>query len=488
MFQRAELKTGSTMILEQIVARTRSDLEARKSEVPLQEIQARAATQPAPLDALATLRANNAVHVIAEVKRASPSKGLLAPNFDPVGLARTYADGGASLISVLTEPHFFQGSPTYLTSIKQAVNLPVLCKDFIFDEYQVYEARSWGADLILLICALLDDAQLRHLLSVARSVGMHCLVETHSAEEVQRAVAAGAMIIGVNSRDLRTFAMHPGLIRDLRSLIPMDRALVAESGIHTAADARRLARYDISAMLVGESLVTASDIPHQLDQLLRGANQSTQVKICGLSEVRHLRAAVEAGADLVGLVFYKPSHRYVTPQHARELLQTLEEASTQVEVVGLFVNEEADFINEVAELAGLDVVQLHGDESPEFCQRIRRPVLKALHMHGPADLNKLRAYRDVTWRLLLDTPTPGWGGSGEAHDWNLAREAAREQRVFLAGGLRAENVGEAINQVKPWGVDVSSGVETNKIKDGTKIRTFIAQVRTFAQPAYDQKG
>jgi indole-3-glycerol phosphate synthase / phosphoribosylanthranilate isomerase len=356
----------------------------------------------------------------------------------------------------------------------------VLCKDFIFDAYQVYEAHSWGADLILLICAILDDAQLRHLLKVAHSLGMHCLVETHNEEEARRAVAAGAMIIGVNSRDLRTFEMHPGLIRDLRPLIPTDRALVAESGIHSSADARRLARYDIAAMLVGESLVTSKDIAGQLGQLLRGANQSVQVKICGLSEEQHVRVAAEAGADLFGLVFYEPSHRYVTPQRACELVQALEGKCTQIEAVGLFVNKEAEYINEVANLAGLDIVQLHGNESPEFCQRVQRPVLKALHIGDEADLGKLQAYRDSAWRLLLDTPTPGWGGSGATHDWSLAQRAAQQQRVFLAGGLHPENVAGAIAQVRPWGVDVSSGVETGKRKDETKIRAFIAQVRGLA--------
>ncbi len=465
------------MILDEIVARSRIDLEQRKQEVPLAEVQAQAARQSPARDALAALRARSAVHIIAEVKRASPSKGLLAPNFDPVGLARTYAAGGASLISVLTEPHFFQGSPDYLMAIKQAVEVPVLCKDFLYDEYQVYEARSWGADLILLICAILDDAQLSHLLAVARSLNMHALVEAHSADEVQRAVKAGAQIIGVNSRDLRTFEMHPGLIRDLRSLIPADRVLVAESGIHSAADARRLARYDVQALLVGESLVTSNDIPGQLSRLLQGANKSVQVKICGLSQERHVRVVLEAGADLFGLVFYEPSHRYVTPRRARELVQTLENGRAKIEVVGLFVNKEAEFINEVAELVGLDVVQLHGDESPEFCQSIRRPVLKALHMHAASDLGKLQAYRDTTWRMLLDTPTPGWGGSGETHDWELARAAASQQRVFLAGGLHPANVAEAIAQVHPWGVDVSSGVESAKVKGEAKIREFIEQAR-----------
>lgn len=472
------------MILEQIVARTRSDLEERKRSVPLEEAQARARRQPPPRDALAALRAKNAIHVIAEVKHASPSKGLLAANFDPVQLAQTYEAGGASLISVLTEPHFFQGSPAYLTAIKQAVRLPVLCKDFIFDEYQVYEARSWGADLILLICAMLENEQIQRLREVAHSLGMHCLVETHDAAEVYRAVTLGAQIIGVNSRDLRTFEMHPGLIRNLRRQIPADRVLVAESGIHSAADARRLARYDIQAMLIGESLITSSDIPGQLAQLLRGANESVQVKICGLSEAQHIQTAVEAGADLFGLVFYKPSHRYVTPRQAHDLVQSLGERRSRVEAVGLFVNEEADFINRTALEADLDVVQLHGDESPEFCQLIHRPVIKAIHMRDVSDLGKLQAYRETTWRLLLDTPTPGWGGSGATHDWSLARIAAHGQRVFLAGGLHPANVAEAIGQVRPWGVDVSSGVETNKIKDEAKIRAFLHRVRAFDEQKF----
>jgi len=466
-----------TMILEQIVAHTRSDLQQRKRELPLPELQERAHRQPPPRDALAALRAHNSIHVIAEVKRASPSRGLLAPDFDPVGLARTYEAGGASLISVLTEPHFFLGAPAYLTAIRRAVALPVLCKDFIVDEYQVYEARYWGADLILLIGALLENEHLQHLLAIAHHLGMHALVETHSAAEVYRAVTLGAQIIGVNSRDLHTFEMHPGLLRNLRRLIPADRVLVAESGIHSAADARRLARYDIQAMLVGESLVTSGDPAGQLARLLHGANAGIQAKICGLREARHIQTAVEAGADLFGLVFYPPSHRAVTADQAHDLVQSLGELRPRVEAVGLFVNEEADVINRTALEADLDVIQLHGDESPEFCQRIHRPVIKAIPLHDASDFGKLQAYRDSTWRLLLDTPTAGRGGSGITHDWSLARAFAHGRRVLLAGGLHPANVADAIMQVRPWGVDVSSGVETERRKDEQKIRAFLQEVR-----------
>src|SRR5947199_1257856 len=196
------------MFLDRIVAQTRIDLEQRKQEYPLEEMQRLAASQPAPRDLLTALLpvpqtgspqdSKAQVRLIAEVKRASPSKGLLAPHLDPVALARTYEANGAAAISVLTEPHFFLGSPEYLTAIKQAVNIPVLRKDFIVDEYQVYEARAWGADAILLICAILDDQQLRHLLKVAHDQRMRCLVEVHNAGETRRAVAAATVLDGIN--------------------------------------------------------------------------------------------------------------------------------------------------------------------------------------------------------------------------------------------------------------------------------------------------
>ena len=518
------------MFLDRIVAQTRLDLEQRKQERPLEEMMRLAMSQPPPRDLLEAIRpgrSKSQVHLIAEVKRASPSKGLLAPHLDPVELARSYEANGAAAISVLTEPHFFLGSPEYLTAIKQAVNIPVLRKDFIMDEYQVYEARAWGADAILLICAILDDRQLRHLLKAAHDHGMRCLVEVHNAGETRRAVEAGAVVIGINSRDLVTFDLNPSLVRELRQLIPADRVVVAESGIHTTTDARRLARYDVQAMLVGESLVKSNDVATQMRSLLQGANESVQVKICGLRTQEHLSAAIDAGADMLGFVFYEPSHRYLAPQQAQALCESMimnskkfmgashpgDEApvgadlscpppiyrptdldsrypgsfvkvhyrepadQTLPDLVGVFVNKDAGFINDVAEQVGLHFVQLHGHESPEFCQQIKRPVLKALHLHTHADKGMVKAYQETTWRILLDTPTPAWGGTGVTHDWSLARNVATELPIMLAGGLTPENVTEAISQVHPWGIDVSSGVETNKQKDVTKIRTFIENVR-----------
>jgi indole-3-glycerol phosphate synthase/phosphoribosylanthranilate isomerase/anthranilate synthase/indole-3-glycerol phosphate synthase/phosphoribosylanthranilate isomerase len=465
------------MFLDRIISQTRFDLEQRKLTTPFEEQQRLAFAQSTPRDFLQALKVQAKTSLIAEVKRASPSKGNFAPEVDPVELAQIYDANGATAISVLTEPHFFLGSFDYLAAIKQAVHVPVLCKDFIIDEYQVYEARAWGADAILLICAILDQIQLQRLLKVAHELSMSCLVEVHTSEETQRAIAAGAHIIGINSRDLKTFQIHSDLIRELRPLIPKDTVVVAESGIHTGADARRLARYDVQAMLVGESLVTSQDIPAQIHTLLKGAGENVQVKICGLRTTDQILTARDAGVDLLGLMFYEQSSRFIQPQAAKELLKTYEDDQGSPDIVGIFVNEEANYINDVVEHVGLHFVQLHGDESPEFCTRIHRPVIKALRLNGKTHSHSTETYSQTTWRILLDTPTTRWGGSGETHDWVLARSIAQQIPIFLAGGLTPENVGEAIQQVHPWGVDVSSGVETHGKKDIKKIQAFVEHAR-----------
>ncbi len=467
------------MFLDQIVLQTRVDLEQRKWVLPFEDLQRLALAQAAPrnFDEALRSRSKSRISLIAEVKRASPSKGVFAPDADPVALASIYAANGAAAISVLTEPHFFRGSFEYLAAIKQAISVPVLCKDFIVDEYQVYEARAWGADAILLICAILDQVQLRRLIQVAHDLRMCCLVEAHTSEEVKRAIEAGAMVIGINSRDLRTFQLNPHLIRELRPLIPEDHIVVAESGIHTGSDARRLARYNVQAMLVGESLVTSQDIPAQISSLLKGANESVQVKICGLRTKDQFCTTRDAGADMLGFMFYEPSPRYIQPREAKEVLNNVEQGQITPDIIGIFVNEEADFINDVVEQVGLHFVQLHGNESPEFCERINRPVIKGLRLNGETDLKKFAAYAETAWRILLDTPTVKWGGTGVTHDWNLARLVAQQTPIFLAGGLTPENVTEAIQRVHPWGVDVSSGVEINGHKDPAKIRAFIQNTR-----------
>ncbi len=265
------------MILAKIMDHKRKELEVRRQVVPLAELEARGSDLPPPLDFAAAL-CDKGVSLIAEVKRASPSKGLLCPDFDPVRLATTYAVNGATAISVLTDEKFFQGKLEYLTRIKSAISnlqfpIPILRKDFIFDPYQVYKARACGADALLLIAAILPDETLAELLALTHELRMAALVEVHDEEEVERVLPLRPRVVGVNNRNLRDFSVDLATFGRLRSLLPCDTIAVAESGVHTAADVRRLAQMGADAVLVGESLVTARDRPAKVRELVAGGSE-----------------------------------------------------------------------------------------------------------------------------------------------------------------------------------------------------------------------
>lgn len=246
-------------VLDEIIVGVRADLAERIAHAPLVDVEFRAAAQRPALDAEAALRAAPGIAVIAEVKRASPSKGSLAAIPDPAALAAEYAAGGSTAISVLTEERRFAGSLADLDAVRAAVRIPVLRKDFMVDPYQIVEARAHGADLILLIVAALSDAQLLSMREQAEALGMTALVEIHDEHEARRAVACGARVIGVNARNLKTLQVDPDAFARLRPLIPDTAVAVAESGIRGVADVARYAAEGARAVLVGEALVTGGD-------------------------------------------------------------------------------------------------------------------------------------------------------------------------------------------------------------------------------------
>ena len=247
-------------ILDQIVAKKREELATSKAAMPLSALQEVIASLPSALDFAGALRGEG-ISLIAEVKKASPSKGLLRADFQPTQLAATYHDNGASAISVITDGHFL-GEPAHLTAVKESGasgDAPVLRKDFLFDPYQIYEARAIGADTYLLIVDILSPSQLTELIDLGRTLGMTPLVETHDADEIATAVDAGAEIIGINNRDLHTFVTDLATTESLAPLIPSDKVIVSESGISAPDDLARLEPLGINAVLVGEALVTADD-------------------------------------------------------------------------------------------------------------------------------------------------------------------------------------------------------------------------------------
>lgn len=248
------------MILDDIAEYTKQRVQALKAKKSLYAVRDEAEGRPRGKDFRAALAASG-LSVIAELKKASPSKGLIAPDFEQRYLqqAAAYEQGGTSAISCLTEPRFFLGSDAYLQSVRQAVELPILRKDFTVDEYQIYEAKNIGADAVLLICSLLSTAQLGEYLAQAHELGLSALVEAHDLEEVQSALAVGAEIIGVNNRNLKDFTVNPLNSLRLREAIPQDKIFVAESGITKASDAAGLKAAGVQAVLVGEALMRSAN-------------------------------------------------------------------------------------------------------------------------------------------------------------------------------------------------------------------------------------
>ena len=255
-------------ILDEIVASKRDEVAAERRRRPLEELREQAALAPPVRDFRGALAGPGPIRLIAEIKKASPSAQVIRADFDPVAIARIYQEHGARCLSVLTDTPYFQGNLTDLASVRAAVAIPLLRKDFLIDDYQVVEARSAGADAVLLIAEILDDATLARLLEQARSLGMAALVELHDAANLPRVLASGADLVGINNRDLRHFVTDIEHTLRLRDQVPPEVVLVSESGISTRRDVERLEAAGVSAILVGESLMRAPDIGLAVDRLL----------------------------------------------------------------------------------------------------------------------------------------------------------------------------------------------------------------------------
>ena len=257
------------MILDRIVSQNLEALEHKKRRLPMAEVQRLASEQPPALELASALRGDG-IQLIAEIKKASPSRGVIRPDFDPVEIAKIYAGNGAAAISVLTEARYFQGSLDHLKNIRKALpdEIPLLRKDFIVDPYQIYESRAYGADSLLLIVAILEPEKLQELLGISHELNMSCLVEVHNEAEVEIALKSQAKIIGINNRDLNTFGVDITITERLRPLIPRDRIVVSESGIKERSDIEKLSQLGIDAVLIGESLMSAPDIAARMRELL----------------------------------------------------------------------------------------------------------------------------------------------------------------------------------------------------------------------------
>ena len=313
------------MILDDITANTRAEVAERKQRVPLAEMRARAKAAPPPRDFAGVLKREH-IALVAEVKRASPSRGALRADLDPIQLACTYARNGASAISVLTDSKYFCGSLADLEAVHASVDLPVLRKDFTVDEYQIYETRAHGADAVLLIVRILSDVQLRDYLALAHSLRLGALTEVHDQAELDRALGAGASIIGINNRNLADFTVSLETTERLAPHIPSDKIIVAESGIFTCADVEHVARVGAHAVLVGEALMRANDVGAKVCELACVKQAGSGLLLIEHAEIDDAQAVL----DLQKLAYQSEAELY-QDWTSLPLTQTLEELAREFE-------------------------------------------------------------------------------------------------------------------------------------------------------------
>ena len=475
------------MILDKIIEATQIRVAQEKQVESPEAVKAAALALPSdtgfPFEA--ALRQQD-FNFICEVKKASPSKGIIAEHFPYLDIAKEYEVAGAAAISVLTEPDFFKGDKKYLQEIASTVKIPVLRKDFIIDEYQIYQAKVWGASAILLICACLDVPTLIKFRELADSLGLSSLVEAHDEHEVQMAIDCGARIIGVNNRNLKDFTVDVQNSVRLRNLVQDDVIFVSESGLETPEDIQVLRDNNIGVALMGETFMRSPNKVEKLAYLYGPTYYTPKVKMCGISKVETIPAIVDAKPDYIGLVF-APSKRQVTVEQAKILVEELHKQyavrynSETIKIVGVFVNETVENLLKIAEEVKLDVIQLHGDEDESFIQILKEQsnveVWKAVQVRSAADAEKwIDSSADM---LLFDAyHKDERGGTGEVFDWSSLDEFDRP--FMLAGGIDSTNVARAIRTVRPYGIDISSGIETEGVKDNEKIKAFTNIVRTIA--------
>jgi indole-3-glycerol phosphate synthase len=376
--------------------------------------------------------AQDGLGAIAEVKRRSPSAGELRPDADPAALAAAFERAGAAAVSVLVDERF-AGSPADLAAARSASSVPLLAKGFFSERAELEELRRLGADAVLLLMRDLDDAQTRKLMAAAEELGLDTLVEAHDAEELRRAVELDAAVIGINARDLSTFAIDRRAQLELVESAPRDRVVVAESAIAARAHGAEAELAGADAVLVGSTLMLAADPAAKLQELLA----RPLVKVCGLTREEDVAAAAEAGADLAGFVLARE-----TPRRAPSVLPVPETMLSVAVHVGEITDD------------GADLVQLYARENGH---RSRDGVL-------------LRRGREVA--RVVDR---SWQQADPGH---LDRASAAAGRIVLAGGLSPENVHEAIERVRPWAVDASSSLEREPgVKDHDRIRAYVAAAR-----------
>ncbi|VTU07451.1 bifunctional indole-3-glycerol phosphate synthase/phosphoribosylanthranilate isomerase [Actinobacillus indolicus] len=406
---------------------------------------------------------------ILECKKASPSKGLIRADFDLDAIAQVYKHY-ASAISVLTDEQYFQGDFAYINQVRQQVEQPVLCKDFMISPYQVYLARFHQADAILLMLSVVDDDTYRELSELAHSLGMGVLTETSNEAEFERALALEAKIIGVNNRNLHDLSIDMNrivhLVQKYQDRIPKETRLISESGIYNHKQVQEIKPF-AHGFLIGSSLMGNADLNNAMRAVVYGEN-----KVCGLTRPQDVQAVYQNGALYGGLIFAEKSPRALSLRQAQELV-----VQAPLRFVGVFQDQAVGFVEKIAKQLELFAVQLHGSENEAYIAELAEAfdgkiqIWKAISMNAQTQFQQ----NPLVQRYVLDSKQ---GGSGEVFDWSLIPDEIKT-KALLAGGIGLDNIDQALKQ-GCLGVDLNSGVESAKgVKDSEKIKLAFEKIITF---------
>lgn len=422
----------------------------------------------------AALRGGN--RLIAEIKHKSPSHPAFTQPATPATLARAYQRNGAAALSLVTDAPNFGTSLSDVGSIKEAVSLPVLVKDFVIDEVQILAAWAAGADAVLLIVRMLNGSRLGTLLEYAHGLGLHVLVECHDQADIDLALASKAKIIGVNNRNLATLKTDLNHGASMLPHVPESVIRVSESGLYKRADIVQMAGLGADAFLVGHALLQSRDPGRNVAELCGRESETTvRVKTCGITRIADAVMAMEAGSNILGLIF-APGGRQIYAEKAVAIRQ----AVPQARLCGVFVDQHPDSVAKIAKTADLDLIQLHGNESPQDCRQLAAatglPLIKALTADKATV--ELAATYDAATYFLVDLPK-GEDKSGlTPADCSAAAIPliSAGHKVFLAGGLNPTTIHAACSIVHPFAVDVATGIESSPgVKDELQLKAFIAE-------------
>lgn len=456
-YEMAKMAIDAPNILLQIVEHKKIEVAKRRKKHPVDEFL----NNLSPSNRyFAAAIAGKGLSLIAEIKKASPSAGKVhIKNFDPVAIARKYERAGASAISVLCDEKFFQGNLNYMKKVAEnTFKTPILCKDFIIDEYQIYEARKYGADAILLIAAILTSEQISKYIKIAKSLNMAAICEIHTLEELEKVLKTPAKIIGINNRDLNTFKIDVATTSKIAGRIPAGKIVVSESGFSTKADLQKLPK-NVDAILVGTALMKGGNV---------NEFAARKIKICGIRQVKDAVFCEKIGVDFIGLNFVPTSKRCINLKTAQMIVRSVK----TIAKVGVFQNQTIQEVNNIAQKLGLDYVQLSGDESVEFVKKCDIPVIKTIALRQKNDLIKAEKYLPYVTYILFDGAAPGSGKSINVSLKNV------KYPFMVAGGINIFNVEKIVKVTNPLAIDIASGIETNGKIDTKKINLIFNKLKT----------